>query len=311
MANTFIKATKVVNTALGVLSRDVVLGNLVWRDAGGDFKGAKNDTVTIRVPAFVNARTRTMRSATTITTDDLSETSVDVTLDTHVYKSIGVTDEQMTLDITDFGRQVLQPATSSVVRGIEDSLASEMNAANYAKSFTLDTDDPYIGIIDARVALNRANVPAGGRFLAVGSAVEADLLKSDRLSQFQLAGDNQALREAVIGRIGGFTAVSVPALDPDWAIAAHMTAFVLSMQAPAIPDGVPWGQSATYDGFGLRVLKDYDFVNVRDRLLADVFIGTDVVTDHGVIDGSGKFQPDYGANPILVRAVKLVRGGQS
>ena len=35
----FIKATKVVSTALGLLLRELTLPSLVWRDAAGDFRG--------------------------------------------------------------------------------------------------------------------------------------------------------------------------------------------------------------------------------------------------------------------------------
>src|SRR5690349_12712841 len=96
---------------LGVLERDSVLAQFTWRDLQADrFKGAKNDTVTLKVPAYTTARTRTMRSTTAIILDDLTETSVDVKLDTHVYKALRVTDEEMTLDIVNFGEQVTAPA---------------------------------------------------------------------------------------------------------------------------------------------------------------------------------------------------------
>ncbi len=305
MANEFIKATKVVSTDLAVLEREVVLPGLVWRDAGGDFRGVKDDTISIRVPAFVDARTRVMRSGTTITVDEVEETKVDLTLDTHVYKAIGVTDENMTLDIVSFVDQIQRPALTAVVRKVEDTLATEMTAATYETEMDLDADDPYVSIVRARKALNDARVPMSGRFLAVGSSVEASILESDRLSKFDQSGDNAALRDASMGRIAGFTAVSVPGLDPDVAIAGHRTAFVLSMQAPVVPDGAAWGASESYNGMALRVLKDYDMVNVKDRLLTDVFIGTATTKDNGTLNDDGIFTPDADESAILVRAVKL------
>lgn len=310
MANTFIKATQVVRQGLGVLARDTVLPGLVWRDAAGDFMGAANDTKSLRVPSFANARTRTMRSSTQLVIDELDETKVDVTLDTHVYRAVRVTDEEMTLDIVDFGEQISAPAMGAVVRGVEDVLATAMEAATPEVEIAIDTADPYISLVQARIALNKHNVPMGDRFLAVGSSVEAAILESDRLSKFDQSGSAAALREAMIGRIAGFTAVSVPGLSPDVAIAAHRTAFVLSSQAPAVPQGAPWGESRAMGGFALRVLRDYlpdGATGPADRFLADVFIGADVVTDRGTIDENGRFvASDTGAHdPILVRAVKL------
>lgn len=318
MANAFIKAEQVVSQMLGVLERELVLGNLVWKDPVPSFKGAKNDTVSLRLPAYMNARTRVMRSSTALTVDELDETKVDVTLDTHVYKAIGVSDEEMTLDIVDFGQQITNPAMSSVTRKVEDALAVEMSGATYEVEETLDEDDPYLGILAARIDLNKANIPTSGRFLAVGSDVELALLSSDRLARFDSTGDtnNSALRDAIIGRIAGFTAVSVPGLDPEIAIASHKTAFVLSLVAPDVPTGAKWGEKRSYKGMSLRVLQDYDPTPAaggppKDRLLTDTFMGTSVVEDRGDLDEDGRFVPseDGTDDPILVRAVKCTLGG--
>lgn len=316
MANSFIKAEQVVGGMLGVLERELILGNLVWKDPVPTFRGAKDDTVSIRLPAYTSARTRVMRSGTALTVDELDETKVDVTLDTHVYKAIGVSDEEMTLDITDFSQQISAPAMNSVVRKVDDALATEISGATYAVSEDLDESDPYIGILEARIALNNASVPASNRFLAVGSNVELALLSSDRLSKFDQAGDSQALREASIGRIAGFNVVSVPGLDPDIAVAAHKTAFVLSLVAPVVPGGASWGETRSHRGMSLRVLRDYDPTPAaggppKDRLLTDTFMGTGTTADRGLIDEDGKFQPteDGTDDPILVRAVKLTLAG--
>lgn len=315
MANAFIKAEQVIAQMLGVLERDTVLANLVWRDIpDGAFRGAKNDTVSLRLPAYTTARTRVLRGGAPIVIDDLDETKVDVTLDTHVYKAVGVSDEEMTLDIVNFGEQVTASAMGSVVRKVDDALATEMGSADPEVTIDLDEDDPYLGLVDARIALNNASVPPSQRFLAVGSSVEAAILKSDRLSKFDQAGSSDAMREAVIGRIAGFTAVSTPGLDPDIAIASHRSGFILSLVAPVVPQGAAWGQMQTYRGMSLRVLRDYDPAGASgpvDRLLTDTFMGTGVTMDRGTIDGDGKFQPsvDGDDDPILVRAVKLTLGG--
>lgn len=314
MANSFIKAEQVIAQMLGVLERETVLAGLVWRDPVPTFRGAKDDTVSIRLPAFMSARTRTMRSNAALTVDDLDETKVDVSLATHVYKAIGVTDEEMTLDIVDFGQQITAPAMNSVVRKIDDALATEMADASYEVEVGLDEEDPYLGILEAKLALDRANVPFGQRFLAVGSNVEQALLASDRLTRFDSTGDsaNSALREATIGRLANFTAVSAPGLDPDTAVAAHRTAFVLCLVAPQVPTGASWGETRTHKGMSLRVLRDYDPTPAaggppKDRLLTDTFMGTGVTEDRGTVDDDGRFVPteDGEDSPILVRAVKL------
>lgn len=315
MANTFVKAEQVVRQMLGVLERDTVLAQFVTRNPGQlDFRGAQNDTISLRVPAYTTARTRTMRSATAIVVDDLDETKVDVTLDQHAYKAVGITDEEMTLDIADFGAQVMAPVGGSVVRQIDEALATKMNDADYETVLNFDESDPYSTIIDARKALNLASVPFNSRFLAVGANLEALILKSPQLRAVDQSGSSDALREATIGRIGGFTAVAAIGLDPDVAIAGHMSAFILALVAPVVPMGAAWGQTQQFGGISLRVLRDYDPTNAagpRDRFLADAFMGTATVADRGTIDADGKFQPSVAGtdSPIFVRAVKISATG--
>lgn len=295
MASTFIKAERIVRTALGLLEREIVLPRLVWRDAGGDFRGAKNDTISIRLPAYASARKRDLRGGTPITMDELTETKVDVTLDSDIYKAVPITDEELSLDIEDFGFQVLGPSVRAVARGVEDEIAALMSGGDYVTVIEIANtgDNPvYDALIDARKALNNANVPMNGRGFAVGSDIEAKLLKSPNLVKVDQAGSDSALREAMIGRIAGFDAVISNSLAPDEAYAFHRTAYVLSTRAPMVPEGATFGASESFAGLAMRVLRDYDFVNVRDRLLADLFVGTNIVEDNGSIDANGKFIPN-------------------
>lgn len=295
MANSFIKAERIAAQALGLLEREIIIPALVWRNAGGDFAGAAGDTITIRVPARTTARTRTLRGArpTTsegagiITMDEMTETSVDVTLDTDVYSAIPITDEELTLDITDFGAQIAEPQVRAIAEGIENAVVAEMTGATYAAGHTITispaditADNVYDRIVDARVALNKANVPMSERYLVAGADFEAVLLKSDELHQADKAGSDSALRDATIGRIAGFSQVVISnALPADQAYAFHRTAYVLGMRAPAIPTGATFGASRSAFGLSMRWIRDYDFRNVQDRSLFDTYIGTNVVAD--------------------------------
>lgn len=289
MANSFIKAERIAAQALGLLEREIIIPALVWRNAGGDFAGAAGDTITIRVPARTTARTRTLRGArpTTsegagiITMDEMTETSVDVTLDTDVYSAIPITDEELTLDISDFGAQIAEPQVRAIAEGIENAVVAEMTGATYGTTVTGVTQtNVYEKIVDARVALNKANVPMSERYLVVGSDFEGILLKSDDLHQVDHSGSSSALRDAVIGSIAGFSQVVVSnALPADQAYAFHRTAYVLGMRAPAIPAGVSFGASRSAFGLSMRWIRDYDFRNVQDRSLFDTYIGTNVVAD--------------------------------
>lgn len=291
MANSFIKAERIAAQALGLLEREIIIPALVWRNAGGDFAGAAGDTITIRVPARTTARTRTLRGArpTTsegagiITMDEMTETSVDVTLDTDVYSAIPITDEELTLDITDFGAQIAEPQVRAIAEGIENAVVAEMTGATYATGHEIEVTSSaeiYDKIVDARVMLNKANVPMSERYLVAGSDFEGALLKSDDLHQVDRSGSSSALRDATIGSIAGFSQVVVSnALPADQAFAFHRTAYVLGTRAPAIPTGATFGASRSAFGLSMRWIRDYDFRNVQDRSLFDTYIGTNVVAD--------------------------------
>src|SRR5699024_6214838 len=144
---------------------------LVWRDGIGDFAGAADDTISIRVPATTASRKRNLRATSTarnITMDSLSETKVDVTLNTDVYNAIPVTDEELTLDVPNFGAQILTPQIRAIGEGLENELASTISGATYNTTVTVDLTKIYENIVDARKALNDANVPFAGRALVVG-----------------------------------------------------------------------------------------------------------------------------------------------
>jgi hypothetical protein len=288
VANTFLKAQRIAAAALGLLEREIVLPALVWKDAGGSFAGAQGDTISIRVPARTTARSRPLRGTRPsasegdgiITMDTLTETKVDVTLDEALYSAIPITDEELTLDITSFGAQILAPQVRAVAEGLENKLAAQMVGAAYATTLALDTSDPYKTLVDARVQLNKDNIPMNDRTCVVGADLEGIFLKSEHLAMADKAGDNTALRDAAIGRVAGFGPVYVSnALPPNVGFVFHRTAYVLSTQAPVVPDGASYGRSQSYQGLALRWLRDYDFRSVQDRSLVDVYAGTNIIAD--------------------------------
>jgi hypothetical protein len=287
MANTFIKATRIASAALGLLEREIVLPGLVWRDAGGDFRGAGGDTISIRVPARTQARTRALRGARPstsegagiITMDDLTETKVDVTLDTDVYSAVPITDEELSLDLSDFGAQILEPQVRAVAEGVENAVAAEMTGATYATNLTVDTADPFKTFVDAYTALNKQNIPREGRAVVVGADIENLILKSDHLSRVDQSGSDAALRRAEMGRLAGFPIYVSNAIPANMGFAFHRTAYVLGMRAPMVPDGASFGSAQVYGNLAMRWIRDYDFRNVQDRSLVDCYIGTNIVAD--------------------------------
>jgi hypothetical protein len=326
--STFLKPTVIVNTALGLLAPRADAPRLVWRDPVGDFAGALNDTISIRLPAFVQANSRALRSGASRTKSSLFERKVDLTLDTDLYLDVPISDEALSLDIANFGMQVLAPMVEGIGRGIEDKLAAVITAASYENTiaFSQTAETPYVNVaVPARTYLNNAHVPMGGRAIVCGSELEAAFLTDPQFIRADHIGVSaeSAVREGQIGRVAGFDVYSSPAIPSDEGYAFHRTAYALSNRAPVVPAGAPYGASESYQGLALRTVRVFDPDAVEDRLVMDSWLGAAAVTDDGHYDGDpdtgGKFIPVTDpANPIsghtnawendssrIVRAVKI------
>lgn len=295
MPNAFINPDVVVRGILGALEREVTLPGLIHRDSGSGFTGAKNATVNIAIPATTSARRRGMGTGATRSRDSLAESQVAIQLTENLYKDVPITDEDLTLNITDFGSQVMAPITGAMVRGFEDIVADTMEGASYEVTVPWNGGDPHAVLVDAGRALTDANVPLSGRAVAVGSGLAANLKKSDQFRRYDSAGDSAslALREATIGQVAGFRVVESPGLAPWFAVAFHRTAFALATRAPVVPAGAGWATTLSANGFAMRALRQFDASadGWQDILGFDAFVGCTTVQDHGAFDGFGKWIP--------------------
>lgn len=310
MSNSFVKAEKVVQTSLALLAREVAVPQLLWRNAVTGFEGAKDDTISVRLPAYVEANSRALRSGDARTKSSLKQRKVDVTLDTDLYIDAPVTDEEMELDVQSFATDIAAPIMSGIARGIENKAVSTIEDATYNTSIEIDPADLKGTIAEAREALNKANVPGNGRTLLIGTEFDSALVTTDWLSKVNESGTDSALRDALIGRLYGFNVVVSNAIAPDTAYAFHSTAFPFVTRVPRVPSGVPWGTSMASNGFGMRLVQVFDPDAVETRVVADSWVGVGVTTDVGAFDESGRFTPaedpeDSGVSALLTRAVEL------
>ncbi|AXH67814.1 major head protein [Mycobacterium phage Bromden] len=293
MAHIFVKPELVAEIGVKQLQREIVLPGLVWTNPLTDFGGSKNDTITVRVPAITTANRRDLRDPDrTVVASELVEHSFGVTLDKHVYAALKFTDEQRTLDIRDYTKQVLMPQVSAVAYELEDYIAELIEGAPYEETILIDPADTVPAFITADQRMGESNVPTDSRRLVVGSAVAAALAKDKQFRHADWSGDqaNAALREAHVGRLAGMNVIRSNAIAPDKAYLWHRTAFILAYRTPVVPEGAKAGASFSANGVALRWLADYDYSQLGDRTLLDVFTGRKVVTE---VDGS------------FVRAVEL------
>lgn len=283
-------AQGIASTTVALLNRMLVLPRTATRIPGGEFSGSNGDTITVRVQQPGQAA-RTQTAGSSITYDDVDEVPVDVTL-AHLYRGKQVADEELDLEIEDFARQILLPITQAVAIGAEDQLATAMNdltaSADIEFAASATSDDTKATILAARERLGDNDVPASGRWAAVAPSIATRLLSVDDFVRVDASGTDTALRQAVIGRLYGFTFVESNALDTDTALFYHQSGFAFANRTPRVPRGAHASATATEQGIGLRTIYQYDPDILSDAVVTSTYAGAAAVAD-AESPGSGDF----------------------
>ncbi|MFE7315137.1 P22 phage major capsid protein family protein [Streptomyces sp. NPDC057555] len=307
MSHVFEKAEKLTATALALLDRQVVLANIISRDSGAEFTGAKGDTVNIKRPSRLTGAEQALRAdnAGGIQSENLNEWSIPVRLDRHIYSAVDLTDAELTLDVANFAEQVLAPQTNTVARRIERATAAQlMNSPSIGEVQTDEHGDPVDAqavrraLVKARNRLNRQDVPLTSRYAIVGADIESALLNDPVLVPVDTSGSSEVLREATIGRLAGFNIVVSNDIDPRTAICLHPSAYVLVNRAPVVPVSAQ-GSSSSVEGLAVRLVRDYNSHTASDRSFVSSYIGFGEVLD----------APETSTNPardaVQMRAVSF------
>lgn len=289
MANTFNTqenvAGKIAATALGLLLPDMVLARTINRDFEADFAGGVGNVVNVKRPLALTANDRAYGATSAITVSTITEPAVQpVTISKQVYSAVSLTDEDLNMELEDFGRQVLLPQTTAVAYAVEKAVADEISAL---AGIGLTWGSDYISAFaEARKKLREMGVPTTNLVAAVGTDVAAALLKSDLLRKVDSAGTADALREASLGRLMGFEIIESNMLPAGAGYFYHRDAFTLAVRAPRVPEGVTFGQSVAANGFALRYIRDYDPTVLADRSIVSTFIGTETMSLTKQVDGT-------------------------
>ena len=274
MANQFLTADVIAREALMLLRNNAVMSKLVHRDYSDEFVAGVGDTITIRKPAKFVAK----EFKGEIEVQDIVDNSATVTMDKHLDVSFAVTSKEMTMDIADFSAQLLVPAMQAFSDKIDNYILS-LAAADVTNKVT-GTGNIQNDVVEARKFLTQAAAPLAGRNFVYNANVEAELLKTDLFISAEKVGDEgTALREASLGRKFGmdfFVDQNADTAGVD-AVAFHKNAFALVTRPLALPNGAAKSAIVNYDGFGLRVVYDYDINTKTDTVSIDMLCGVETL----------------------------------
>lgn len=277
-------AQGISRVAIEMLVRQLSLPRTVTMVPGEEFAGSNGDTITLRVPLAQSARTQASAGAP-LTADALNEVGVDVAM-SHIYHLHNLTEQELAFEIENFARQVTLPQVNAVALGVEAKLTTVMNAlaaddSVYEFALAESDADTIAGILAIRQELGEKEVPLSDRFLAVSPEIATRLLKVDAFVKANESGSSDALRDAVIGRIFGFTVVESNGLTAGTAIGYHRSGFGLAVRAPLPARGAGSSASASAQGISMRQVFQYDASVASDQSLVSTFAGAAAVWEDG------------------------------
>lgn len=289
MANTFLTPDIIATRALATLYENTVMAQLVHRDYEADFQGVQGDTITVRKPAVFTASE--FVRATGIVPQNITETGVPVVLNHFPDVSVAVTTEQLTLDINDFGVQVLDPMMKAIAEKIDRDVLALRDDITQSIGGTAENADgeDYHGyggfypasdsrvLIEAGERLDVQKVPMDERRVVVGPRLKARWMAEKVWRESDKRGDTVGLRQAQFGgSASGFDPyMTQNVTGPDEeAVAFHRTAFALVTRTLEVPPGAQDATIMNYEGFALRVVYDYDIKYKQTVVSVDCLYGT-------------------------------------
>lgn len=279
MANALYTPTQAARSTLAALRYLTTLPRTVRQDFSTEFVAGRGRTVDVKTPVTVGASrnytdaNRAARDA--IIFDDITESTVPVTMDVQVYKAVRLPDDFATFDLVSLEQQVLRPQAESVVDGVTAPLVAEFNAVATDVSIPTLTDTNIRQVlIKARAVLNARKVPMSDRYVVLSPDAEAAALSDELLQKANESGTDGVLREAIIGRLFGFTILTDPNITDGLGVAYHRDAFAHVTRPSRPPEGAAKSAVVAQDGFALRWLQHYNPLQLEDQSVVDTFVGS-------------------------------------
>ena len=269
MANTFLTIDMIAKEALMILRKNAVMAGLVHRDYSKEYVAGVGDTITIRKPATFTVKD--FVESTGITVQDATEEKQTVKMDKFYDVSFAVTSKDLTMNISDFSAQLLVPAMMAFRDKIDAEIIKVAETATHTVTHAEGLIAP-ADVISARKLLNDGATPLSMRSLVVGTQAEADLLSSELFVSAEKVGDTEGLKEASLGRKFGFDTYVDQNVGKK-SLAFHKNALAFVTRPLALPQGNKESAIVNYDGFGLRVVKDYDINKKKDIISIDMVCG--------------------------------------
>lgn len=198
--NNFLTVQEIAQESLMRLRNNLVFAGLVHRDYSNDF-ASFGDTIQVKKPATFEAKDFVVDGSASA--QSIEEDNVLVKLDKIADVTVDITSKELTMNIQDFGDQVIEGAMQALAQKVDSDLAALYKAIPYYSGTAGQDPSNLSHIANARKVLNVNKAPMGNRRLVIDPDAEANLLVLDAVVNAEKAGSTQALREASLGRLMG------------------------------------------------------------------------------------------------------------
>ena len=260
-----------------LIAKDLKVASTVNRAFSPEFDGKRGKSVNVRIPASLAPNTRALGTLTTFAPSDLVEATQPVALTTDFYSRTIIDDEDLTLSVQDYARDVLLPQTMAIAAGIENAVIAKLQSV--AEDATLDTaNDPSDKLkvldflVDVRAKLRGLGAPESGLVVALSVEAYAAMLKALGSASFDQGVASMGSGNIV--RYAGLSIVESNRLATAEAIAYHKDAITLALKAPAAAESGTSANAMAEQGVPLRVVQAFDHTNGQHISLLNVYGGT-------------------------------------
>lgn len=315
-----VKPKVLAEGAVEALQDRLAISNTVTkRSDAKTFYRSEGDTITHRVKGTLPVRQYAPRNdrSKPIVTDTYSETTVDVKISQErPYSAIKLTDEQKDWDYQDGWGDITEAQIDTLGEYLENGTLNQILSAPYERHVLVQDDAAgktaakeanqdifFNAVVEAKMALKLMRTPNEKLYALVGVGMATELIQSNKLVKNQGTGDS-ALSSDVIGTLAGVDFIMSTHVPSDQAILYASSGFLTFTGAPSIPQSVPFGATASANGWALRWLMDYDTGFLTDRSVFDTYAGHAYTRDHIAVF-NGESQHIVSDEEFFVRGVKL------
>jgi len=304
VANDFYTPDQAAVVAAKLVADEGQLSALVSKNYAEDLLGGGKGgaPIGVTIPTTLIARERAIDETTAaIVLDEIKEERTVIQLDrVHDYSAVPLSEKDLTLNLKDFGSQVLAPQAASIADAMEHKVATALLGLDVEDLGNINPDNPVAYFTKLRKVLRDRGVPQAGLNVVVGTAIYATLLDAKAITDVSESGSTSALRDAGVGKVRGFTVIESTRVGEFEILAFHKDAVTLVTRAPVVPQGASFGQSVTAGGFQMRYLRDYDATHTVDRSIVSTFSGVGFLPTF-------KIERDYETREV--KRTKLANGG--